>query len=221
MQQAGETGPGYERLGGRRLSLVDVVAQSVGFMGPVFSAAFIIPLIAGILSATGKGAGITSPLAVLIAAVGVFALGWIVAQYARRIQAAGSLYDYVSQGLGERAGAATGWLYYSGCVMLTSGLVVLIGGYLHDTLDAEFSAPLLPGWLWSLVVTAGLFLVLYLGVRISTRAQLTLALVSAAVVGASVASPGACSPWRATAASRRRSPRSRGAAARRSGRPCS
>jgi len=174
---------GYERLGGRRLSLVDVVAQSVGFMGPVFSAAFIIPLIAGVLSATGKGAGVTSPLAVLIAAVGVFALGWIVARYARRIHAAGSLYDYVSQGLGERAGAATGWLYYSGTVILTSGLVVLIGGYLHDTLKAEFDAPVMPGWLWSVVVTAGLFLVLYLGVRISTRAQLTLALVSAAVVG--------------------------------------
>ena len=177
----GETG--YERLGEARLSLIDVVAQSVGFMGPVFSAAFIIPLIAGIVSASGKGAGIASPLAVLIAAVGVFALGWIVAQYARRIHAAGSLYDYVSQGLGEKTGAATGWLYYSGTIVLTSGLVVLIGGYVHDTLDAEFGAPLLPGWLWSLLVTAGLFLVLYLGVQISTRAQLTLALVSAAVVG--------------------------------------
>jgi amino acid transporter len=180
--KAGETG--YERLGGARLSLVDAVAQSVGFMGPVFSAAFVFPLIAGIVSASGKGAGITSPLAVLIAAVGVFALGWIVAGYARRIHAAGSLYDYVSQGLGERVGAATGWLYYSGTTILTSGLVVLIGGFLHDTLDAEFGAPIMPGWLWSLVVTAGLFLVLYLGVRLSTRAQLTLALVSTAVVGA-------------------------------------
>jgi amino acid transporter len=179
--KAGETG--YERLGGKQLTLVDVVAQSVGFMGPVFSAAFVIPLIAGIVSATGKGAGITSPLAVLLAAVGVFALGWIVAEYARRIHAAGALYDYVSHGLGDKAGAATGWLYYSGTIMLTSGLVVLIGGYVHDTLDAEFGAPLLPGWLWSVLVTGGLFAVLYMGVRISTRLQLTLALVSAAVVG--------------------------------------
>jgi amino acid transporter len=36
-------------------------------------------------------------LAVLLAANGVFALGWIVAQYAKRIHAAGSLYDYVSR----------------------------------------------------------------------------------------------------------------------------
>ena len=40
-QQQNESG--YERLGGKKLGLVDVVAQSVGFMGPVFSAAFIIP----------------------------------------------------------------------------------------------------------------------------------------------------------------------------------
>ena len=79
---------GYERLGEAKLSLVDVVAQYVGFMGPVFSAAFLIPLIVGIISATGKGAGIAAPLSVLIAAIGVFAIGWIVAQYAMRIHAA-------------------------------------------------------------------------------------------------------------------------------------
>ena len=76
----------YERLGGKKLSLIDVLAQSVGFMGPVFSAAFIIPLIIG-FNAAGRGAGTSAALAVLIAAVGVFALGWIVAQYAKRIHA--------------------------------------------------------------------------------------------------------------------------------------
>jgi hypothetical protein len=32
---------GYERLGAKVLSLPDVIAQSVGFMGPVFSSAFV------------------------------------------------------------------------------------------------------------------------------------------------------------------------------------
>jgi amino acid transporter len=102
---------GYERLGSKRLSLIDVVAQSVGFMGPVFSAAFLIPLIAG-YNASGKGAGTATPFAVILAAIGIFALGWIVAQYAKRIHAAGSLYDYVSDGFGDRAGAIAGWVYY-------------------------------------------------------------------------------------------------------------
>ena len=112
-----EEQPGYERLGAKRLRLVDCISQSVGFMGPVFSAAFLIPLIAGV-SASGKGAGIATPLAVLIAAVGTFALGWIVAAYAKRVHAAGSLYDYVSNGLGARAGAFAGWIYYGGTTVL-------------------------------------------------------------------------------------------------------
>ena len=64
---------GYERLGAKVLSLPDVIAQSVGFMGPVFSSAFVIPLVVGVISASGKGGGVASPLSVLIAAVGVFA----------------------------------------------------------------------------------------------------------------------------------------------------
>jgi hypothetical protein len=35
----------YERLGAKVLTLPDVIAQSVGFMGPVFSSAFVIPLV--------------------------------------------------------------------------------------------------------------------------------------------------------------------------------
>jgi amino acid transporter len=174
---------GYERLGSKKLTLVDVVAQSVGFMGPVFSAAFIIPAIVG-ANAAAKGAGVAAPLAVLIAAVGVFALGWIVAQYAKRIHAAGSLYDYVTNGLGRTIGAAAGWLYYGGTIILTTGLGVLIGGYMHDFVMPTFGVEdgLVDVWIWNVIWAVGLFLVLYLGVQISTRVQLTLALVSVAVV---------------------------------------
>ncbi len=172
----------YERLGGKKLSLIDVLAQSVGFMGPVFSAAFIIPLIIGV-NASGRGAGTSAALAVLIAGIGVFALGWIVAQYAKKIHAAGSLYDYVSNGLGKTIGAATGWLYYGGTIILTTGLGLLIGGYVHDNLLPVLEIDLdLPIWVWDTIFALGLFAVLYFGVQISTRVQLTLALISIAVV---------------------------------------
>jgi amino acid transporter len=173
----------YERLGEKRLSLVDVLAQSVGFMGPVFVAAFIIPLIIG-FNFSGRGAGTSTPLAVLLAGAGTFALGWIVAQYAKRIHAAGSLYDYVSAGFGRTVGAAAGWLYYGGTIVLTTGLGLLIGGYVHDNLWPvlfESDSPL-PVWVWDVVFALGLFAVLYFGVQISTRVQLTLALISIAVL---------------------------------------
>jgi amino acid transporter len=100
---------GRTTLGGtKRLTLKDAVAQSVGLMGPVFSIAFLVPLLVG-LNASGRGAGNAAALSVVISAIGVLGLGWIVAEYTRKIQAAGSLYDYVTDGLGARVGAAAGW----------------------------------------------------------------------------------------------------------------
>ena len=60
---------GYERLGAKLLSLPDVIAQSIGFIGPVFSSAFVIPLVVGVISASGKGGGVAAPLSVILAAV--------------------------------------------------------------------------------------------------------------------------------------------------------
>jgi amino acid transporter len=152
-------------------------------MGPVFSAAFLIPLIAGV-GASGKGAGIATPFAVLVAAIGTFALGWVVAQYAKRVHAAGSLYDYVSLGLGDRIGAFAGWVYYGGTTVLAAAIACLVGWFLHDAiLVGTFGVSgILPVVAWDLLYVALVFAILYFGVKISTRVQLTLSLVSAAVV---------------------------------------
>ncbi|HTJ67785.1 MAG TPA: APC family permease [Actinospica sp.] len=178
--ETSSTSPSREGLAGS-LTLVDAIAQSVGVMGPVFSIAFLVPLLVG-LNASGSGAGAAAPLSVLIAAVGVLGLGWIVAQYARRIHAAGSLYDYVTDGLGRRVGAAAGLLYYVGILALGMGILVMIGGTIHDTLQSEFNVTPLPSFVWDLILLVGLAAVLYLGVALSTRAQLTLALISFTVV---------------------------------------
>ncbi|MGC4112975.1 MAG: APC family permease [Nocardioides sp.] len=167
--------------GSRKLTLIDAVAQSVGFMGPVFSIAFLVPLLVG-LNASGKGAGVAAPLSVLLAAIGVLALGWIVAQYAKRIHAAGSLYDYVTDGLGPRVGGAAGYLYYTGILVLGAGLLVLIGGFIHDTLQAEFNKTPLSTTAWMFVVFVVIAVITYFGVALSTRAQLVLAMTSMAVV---------------------------------------
>jgi amino acid transporter len=175
-------GEEYERLGGKKLSLIDVLAQSVGFMGPVFVSAFVLPLMFG-FGFAGRGAGTSAGLAVLLSAIGIFALAWIVSRYAKKIHAAGSLYDYVTQGLGLTIGAAAGWLYYSGTIVLTTALGVLLGGYVHDFLLPAFEVgPFFPIWVWDAIFALGLFAVLYFGVQISTRVQLTLALISMAVV---------------------------------------
>ena len=164
--------------GRRKLSLVDVVAQSVGFLGPVFSIAFITPLIVGLTSATGKGAGTAAPLAILIAGVGVLCVAWIVGAYARKIHAAGALYDYVTDGLGSKVGGAAGTLYYLGIIALGGGLLVMIAGTIHDTLNSEFGFTAIPDLGWSIILLALVAMVMFLGVALSTRAQLVLAIIS-------------------------------------------
>ena len=165
-----------------KLKLIDAVAQSVGFIGPVFSIAFLVPLVMGLTSATGHGAGVAAPLAVLIAAIGVLAFGWIIAEYARRIHAAGSLYDYVTDGLGQRLGGAAGYVYYSGIVTLGATILIILGGTIHDTLLAEFGHAYLSELGWDIVLLVIAAATVFLGVALSTRTQLTLALVSIAVV---------------------------------------
>jgi len=169
-----------ERLGTGNLTLKDVVAQSVGYMGPVFSGTFFIPTIVG-LSFAGKGAGIATPFAILLTAIGMLALAWIISRYAKRIHSAGALYDYVREGLGRPAGLFAGWVYYGGALMLTLAIGLAFGGFLSLTLAGVHGVDI--NWIW---FTLGFWIVTWaisvLGVQISTRAQLILALVSVAVI---------------------------------------
>ncbi len=181
---ASQSPAGPARLGGvgRKLSLLDVVAQAIGFLGPVFSMAFLVPLVVGLISVTGQGAGTAAPLALLIAGIGILGVAYIVSQYAKRIHAAGSLYDYVTDGLGPKFGAAAGMLYYVGILILGAALLPLIAGSIHDTLAAEFGFTAIPVTGWSLILLVLVAVISYFGVAISTRAQLVLALLSIATV---------------------------------------
>jgi amino acid transporter len=163
-----------------RLSLVGVLAQSIGFMGPVFSIAALLPLVVG-LSATGRGAGVATPAAILIAAVGMAGVGWIISQYAKRIHLCGSLYDYISSSAGPRAGLISGWLYYGAMLVLGSATFLLLGGLTQELLHNLFSIEV-EWWPLSLGYVAIVVAVLVIGVRISIRAQLALALISMVVV---------------------------------------
>lgn len=168
------------KLGKGNLTVVDVVAQSVGFIGPVGSAAFFIPVIAG-LSATGQGAGVTTPLSILLAGLGLLGVAWIISRFAKRVGGAGGLYDYVAVGFGERAGFLAGWVYYGGAALLSVGASLAFGGFLSLTLITTANIDI-AWWVGAIGIWVVAFVVGYLGVQISTRLQLILALVSMAVV---------------------------------------
>ena len=93
-----------ERLGKGNLSLPDVVAQSVGYMGPVFSGTFFIPTIVG-LSARGQGRGHRQPVRDP-AHRRRHARAWPGSSRATPSGSTppGALYDYVGEGFGKPIG---------------------------------------------------------------------------------------------------------------------
>ncbi len=176
----GAQASGGEKLGKGNLTLLDVIAQSIGFIGPVFAAAFFIPTIVG-ASLNGKGAGIASPVSIIIAMIGMCAVAWIISRFARRIHAAGSLYDYVTEAFGERIGFVAGWVYYGGVIALTLAIGLAFGGFLHDTLFFNHGVEL--EWFWySIAFWVVAAAMMIRGVAISTRVQLVLGLGSFLII---------------------------------------
>jgi amino acid transporter len=167
-------------LGRARISMTGVLTQSVGFMGPVFSVATLLPLVVG-LSATGRGAGVATPIAILIAGLGIFGAGWIIAQYAKRIHLCGSLYEYICDAFGPRVGVVAGWLYYGAMLILATATFLVLGGMTQDFLSAAFSVDV-AWWVISLILVAAVVAVVVIGVQVSVRAQLALVLISLGVV---------------------------------------
>jgi amino acid transporter len=162
------------------LSMTGVLAQSVGFMGPVFSVAALLPLVVG-LSATGRGSGVATPIAVFIAGIGMFGAGWVIAQYAKRIHLCGSLYEYICDAFGPRVGIVAGWMYYGAMLVLSAATFLVLGGLTESFLQTAFSVEV-AWWMLSLVFIAIILALVVIGVHVSVRAQLALVLISAAAV---------------------------------------
>ncbi len=172
--------PGNASLGRTRVSMTGVLAQSVGFMGPVFSVATLLPLIVG-LSATGRGAGVATPVAIIVAGLGIFGAGWVIAQYAKRIHLCGSLYEYICDAFGPRVGIVAGWMYFGAMLVLAAATFLVLGGLTQDFLQAAFSVNV-AWWVLSLGFVAIVTAIVVVGVQVSVRAQLALVLISSAIV---------------------------------------
>ena len=128
-------------------------------------------------------AGFASPLVVLIAFVASLCCASSIAEFARRLPSAGSLYTYNSRGLGRTGGFLTGWmmvfayaLYVPAGISLTSAYASqLVADTLHVTID---------GWVLFLVILGAVVLVAYLGIRTSSSVDLVLVAGEVAVIAA-------------------------------------
>jgi amino acid transporter len=128
-------------------------------------------------------AGFASPLVVILAFVASLCCASSIAEFARRLPSAGSLYTYNSRALGRTGGFLTGWmmifayaLYVPAGISLTSAYASqLVSEVLHVTID---------GWVLFLVILGAVVLVAYLGIRTSSSVDLVLIVGEVAVIAA-------------------------------------
>jgi amino acid transporter len=161
-------------LGGKDLSTIHAVAQALA-IGPMFSVA----LILGSISRPDIGAGWNATLAVLIATLGVLAIGYAVTLFARRYAGAGAVYEYLTHGAHPWVGVLVAGFFFVGTLFLGGGGIYLGLGILGDgfwTAHISDSGP--DWWLWGLIGLAIVLALNYVGVRVAVRAMLTFAALS-------------------------------------------
>jgi amino acid transporter len=128
-------------------------------------------------------AGFASPLVIILAFVASLCCASSIAEFARRLPSAGSLYTFNSHGLGRTGGFLTGWmmifayaLYVPAGMSLTSAYASrLVADTLHVTIE---------GWMVFLVILGAVVLVAYLGIRTSSSVDLVLVAGEVAVIAA-------------------------------------
>ena len=128
-------------------------------------------------------AGFASPLVVLIAFAASLCCANSIAEFARRLPSAGSLYTYNSRGLGRVGGFLTGWMMIFAYALYVPAGVALTSAYTSQ-LVADTLQVTIGGWVLFVVILAAVVLVAYLGIGTSSSVDLVLVVGEVAVIAA-------------------------------------
>ena len=161
--------PGATRTGLQRdaIGLVPVVFQSITHMAPAGAVAFAI-----IFATTYAGGAI--PLAVVLALVACLFVAISIAQLARHLPSAGGLYTYSARGLHPAVGFFVAWGFMLAEPIVAPLSYLIFGSVLSSYLSANLSTP---NWLWAPLAAlagAGVWVLVYRGIRVSTETGVAL-----------------------------------------------
>ena len=156
------------------LRLPAVLMQGIGHTAPATAILLTLPV-------TVKYAGVSAPLAYLLAFLIVLMLGTGLTQLARHLPSAGGYYTYVSRTVHPRAGFMTAWLYFLYSPVSPAFSLAMMGFVLETSLGAEYGV-VFPWWLFLLLSTAFTFWVIYRGIEISAAALMVLGVLEMGIV---------------------------------------
>jgi amino acid transporter len=138
----------------------EVVFQSITHMAPAAAVAFSIPF--GMAFAGGA-----TPLAVILALIGSLFVALSIGQLAKHIPSAGSFYTYASKSLHPSIGFLVGWAYAFVEPLVAPLLFLNLGFAAADVFHTEFHWAADLWWPWAMLGAVVVFLLGYLGIRVS------------------------------------------------------
>ena len=128
-------------------------------------------------------AGFAAPLVVLIALVASLCCAISIAEFARRLPSAGSLYTYNSRGLGGTGGFLTGWMMVFAYALYVPAGIALTSAFASQLLADRLHVAI-GGWALFVVILAAVAGVAYLGISTSSWVDLALVAGEVAVIAA-------------------------------------
>ena len=155
------------------LSFPETLAQSVANISPTLTPVVIVPLV---FASARAGTW----LAYLFAMIGLVLVGANINQFARRSASPGSLYTFVSRGLGAPFGFLAGWSLLPAYVL--TAMAVMAGTVNYATLLLHGIGLHAPPLALYAAGTLGVWLIAYRDIRLSTRVMLVLEFVSMALI---------------------------------------
>jgi amino acid transporter len=156
------------------LGLRDAFSQSLALLALAFASSVA-------TSAAAANAGAAAPWAYIIAGAGSLCLASVIIRFTRRMATAGGIYTYTARGLNPSGGFIAGWLYSWAFAAGLSFVMTVSALFMSTTLTAHTSIDI--GWFpWFFIMMGALALVAFLDIRISTRTQLVIAVLSVGAI---------------------------------------
>ena len=158
------------RLAYRSIGFWEALAMSVAAMGPLLGALGVAPLIA-------SQAGFSAPFIFIVCWAAMFIVAITIARFSRALPSAASIYTYISKGLGERLGFLSAWLSFMYYFAFEPLLLLGFGLFAESAFDFVFGISI-DWWIWAIIGWAIVMALSIVGIRISMRIDLLLAVIT-------------------------------------------
>jgi amino acid transporter len=136
---------------------------------------------------------VTAPIAYLLGGLICLGVAIVLTQLAKQFTGAGGYFLYISRTLGPRLGWLTTWLYFLYDPVAIGVVCAFTGSLVHDTLKNQYGWNI-PWWLIFAILVVCVTLITVLGISISVKVMLALAIfevgVFVALMFSGFASPG-------------------------------